>query len=85
MGLPVTRKMAMKKTTYILLIAAALMAVSCTRGFVYHLLNNTGHDIVVLSYDTVGSAKESPIASGARRDVRLPTKLVIKTESHDWR
>jgi len=71
-------------TLLLLLLTCSISLTSCTRGFVYKVFNNSGQDLVIISYDGEFTPKEYPIKSGAFADVSFPSKLVIRHPKGEW-
>jgi hypothetical protein len=68
-----------------LVLLFSLLLVSCSRGFVYKVFNNSGQDLTVVCYDSKDVPTEYHIKAGAFHDVHYPSKLVIKHDKGEWR
>jgi hypothetical protein len=65
-------------------LALCLMVVSCSRGFIFKAFNNSGQDLVIVSYDGKLVPHEFRVAVGESVDVQFPTKLTIKHSNGEW-
>jgi hypothetical protein len=77
----------MKLAPFLTMLLAAWLVValtSCSRGFVFCAINNSGKDLTIISYDTKLNPKEYALKSAGTVDVSMPTRLVIKYDSGDW-
>jgi len=61
----------------------AILLAGCS-GSVLIVFNHAGHDLTVLSYDTVGQSAEYVIPKGHSHEVASPTRLVVKSEVGIW-
>ena len=73
------------RTISLLFFSLSLLVLSCSRGFVYKVFNNSGQDIVVMSYDSASVLKSIPLQNRQARDVPFPSKLIIRNASRDWK
>jgi hypothetical protein len=73
------------KRVLLLPLVLCLTVVSCSRGFVFKAFNNSGEDLVVISYNGKLVPHEFAVAAGASVDVPFPTRLSIKHPSGEWR
>jgi hypothetical protein len=62
-----------------------LTVVSCSRGFIFKAFNNSGQDLVIVSYDGKLVPHEFHVASAASVDVQFPTQLRIKHPNGEWK
>lgn len=69
----------------IISLTLCLTTVSCSRGFVFKVFNNSGQDLVVVSCDGKLVPHMFPVGTGATVDVQFPTKLSIKHSSAEWK
>jgi hypothetical protein len=70
----------------VLTATLTVLLVSCHKGFVYRIFNNSGEDIILWSYDTKMNATEYVIKSGRAEDVANPCRLSVKqvTSGREW-
>ena len=69
---------------FLLMMSCAVLLTSCTQAFVFNIFNNTGNDIVVISYDTKMNSKSYPIKAGSTGEIVFPGKLVVKYQTSKW-
>jgi hypothetical protein len=73
------------KQIILAVLALCLMGMSCSRGFIFKALNNSGQDLVIVSYDGKLAPHEFPVAAGASVDVQFPTQLSIRHSKGEWK
>lgn len=69
----------------ILALALCLTVASCSRGFIFKAFNNSGEDLIIISYDGKLVPHEFVVAAGASVDVQFPTILTIKHPKGEWK
>jgi hypothetical protein len=75
----------MKNTRLVLLVTyCAVVLSSCTQVFVFKLFNNTGSDIVVISYDNQMASKTYSVKVGESANIQYPTRLSIRSSNAQW-
>ncbi len=75
---------AMKKIL-LLALALGLTVVSCSRGFVVKAFNNSGEDLVIVSYDGERVPHEFSVAARASVDVQFSNQLSINHTKGEWK
>ena len=73
----------MKKQILLSSLVVLVLLTGCS-GTVFEVFNNTGRELTVVSYDTVGESAEYSIRAGRSHEVASPTKLVIKFDGGLW-
>ena len=73
------------RVIFIALLALCVSVISCSRAFVFKVFNNSGQDLIILSYDGKLVPHEFPVAAGSTVDVQFPTKLSIIHSGNEWK
>jgi hypothetical protein len=73
------------KKILLLALALCVTVVSCSRGFIFKAINNSGQNLVIVSYDGKLVPHEFPVATGSSVDVQFPTQLSIKHSKGEWK
>ena len=69
----------------LLTLALCLSVASCSRGLIFKAFNNSGEDLIIVSYDGKLVPHEFVVAAGATVDVQFPTVLIIKHPKGEWK
>jgi len=70
---PMKNKRQMKRKT-LFGLALALLLASCQHALVLNVLNNSGYDLKVMSYDAAGGLQQYLIQKGISHEVGLTNK-----------